>query len=143
MSRQTAIQTTNGNTIQTSNARPSSEQSNAWSYLPQIDVLEWNEEFTIVCDAPGLNAGEFNLTYENGHLHVHGPVASRYPQHVRFLRQEYGVGDFYRESPLGRLAEYVDVDRIGAEYDNGVLTIRLPKLAAAQPRKIDVKRRGE
>jgi HSP20 family protein len=139
MNRQTAIQASNTNTIQPAAAAPARPAQNAWSYLPQIDVLERTEAYSIVCDAPGLKADDFDLTYENGSLHVHGPVAQRYPENARFLRQEYGVGDYYREIPLGRLAEFVDVDRISAEYDNGVLTIRLPKLASAQARKIHVR----
>ena len=138
MSRQTAIQKTN-NTVQTTTSPAAPDQSNSWSYLPQIDVSEWSEEFTIVCDAPGLKANEFNITYENGQLIVHGPVSPRYPENVQFLRQEYGVGDFYREIPLGRLTELVDADGIGAEYALGVLTIHLPKLAMAKPRTIGVK----
>lgn len=139
MSRQTAIQTTTTNQIQTGSAAPARTSPNAWSYLPQIDVIEWSQEYTIVCDAPGLTPSDFELTFENGFLRVHGPVSQRYPENARFLRQEYGVGDFYREIPLGRLAEFVDGEHISAEYDRGVLTIHLPKLATAQAKRIHVK----
>jgi HSP20 family protein len=141
MSRQTAIQTTKSNEIQVNSpqAQPELGQPQGWSYLPAIDVLEWNEKYTIECDAPGLQVDQIELTFENGVLHLHAPVAQRYSPNARFLRQEYGVGDFDRTMPLGRLAEFVDSDKISATYEAGVLTIHLPKLAKAQGRKIQVR----
>lgn len=139
MTQSTAIQTTNTNTIQVNGQSSAPDTTERWSYLPPIDVLEWDSEFTIECDAPGLQAQDVSLTYEHGQLRLHAPVAPRCGQDVRFLSQEYGVGDFDRIIPLGRLAEFVDVDRITADYNNGVLTIRLPKLASAQARRVEVK----
>jgi HSP20 family protein len=138
MSQNTAIQTTNSNTVQ---VRPNTEpaQQETWSYIPPIDVLEWDQEYTIECDAPGLNAHEIDLSYEAGNLRLHGKVSPRYSQDVQFITQEYGVGNFDRVIALGRLAEFVDMDRLSAEYHDGVLTIHLRKLAAAQPRKVKVK----
>jgi HSP20 family protein len=140
MSRQTAIQTTSANDIQV----PSQPQNLAapveqpWSYLPAIDVIEAEHEYTIVCDAPGLVNDQISLTYEAGVLNLHGPVASRYPQPVKFLRQEYGVGDFDRSIPLGRLAGFIDRERMSARYECGVLSVHLPKLASARGRKVRV-----
>jgi HSP20 family protein len=51
------------------------------------------------------------------------------------LLQEYGVGDFYRTF---KVSEQIDSTRISAEYHDGVLTIHLPKVEAAKPRKISV-----
>lgn len=141
MSRQTAIQTTNANDIQvqTQPQNLPARVENSWSYVPAIDVIETDQEYTIVFDAPGLISDQISLTYEAGVLNLHGPVAPRYPQSVKFLRQEYGVGDFDRSIPLGRLAEFIDGDRISARYEYGVLSVYLPKLASAQGRKIRVK----
>jgi HSP20 family protein len=142
MSRQTAIQTTNSNEIQV-NSQPQNPQSQpqnqGWSYVPALDVIEWSDKYTIECDAPGLQVEQVELTFENGVLNLHAPVPQRYPQDCRVLRQEYGVGDFDRTIPLGRLAEFVDGDRISASYETGVLTIHLPKLASAKGRQIKVR----
>ncbi len=138
MSRSTAIQATSPAPV-SQNATTRAENRESWSYVPQVDVLEASQEFLLICDAPGLNAENVNLTFEAGVLHIDGRVAPRYPEGIQFLRQEYGVGDFYREITLGRLAEFVDGERIAANYADGVLTIHLPKLEAAKPRKIPVK----
>ena len=141
MSRQTAIQTTNANDIQVQ-AQPQSlpaRTEQPWSYLPAMDVTETEHEYTIVLDAPGLVSDQITLTYETGIINLHGPVAPRSPQNVKFLRQEYGVGDFDRSIPLGRLVEFIDGDRISARYELGVLQVHLPKLASVQGRKVRVK----
>lgn len=111
-----------------------------WSYVPAIDVYELSDAYVIECDAPGLQSDGIHLTFERNVLHLHGEVVQRLPQDASFLRQEYGIGDFDREIPLGRLAEFVDHNKAEAEYAHGVLTIRLPKLEVAQPRRIEVKR---
>ena len=52
-----------------------------------------------------------------------------------YLRQEYGVGDFYRTF---RVSEQIDASRISAQYAAGGLTLHLPKVEAVKPRKIKV-----
>ena len=135
MSRQNAIQTATTNDIQ---VHTQAQPPQAWSYLPVMDVIETENEYAIVLDAPGVVRDQVTLTYEAGVVHLHGPVAPRYPSNGKFLRQEYGVGDFDRTIPLGRLAEFVDGDRISAEYELGVVTVRMPKLAGSQPRQIRI-----
>jgi HSP20 family protein len=116
---------------------PADEQRSAWSYTPAMDVYELPDAYVIECDAPGVKAEGIELTYEAGVVHLHGEVPQRFTG-ATILRQEYGVGDFDREIPLGRLAEFVDGANATAEYAHGVLSVRLPKLAAAQPRRIEV-----
>jgi HSP20 family protein len=113
-------------------------QRSEWSYIPAIDVYEVADAYVIECDAPGLKPDGIELTYDSGVLRLHGEVPSRHEQ-ATFLRQEYGVGDFDREIPLGRLAEFVDGERAEAGYQHGVLTVWLPKLEVAKARRISVK----
>jgi len=51
------------------------------------------------------------------------------------VRQEYGVGDYRRSFQIG---EGFDGSQIAAAYRNGVLTVRIPRLAAVRPRTIPV-----
>lgn len=143
MTNPTAIQ--KSNSTSSTCCTPSSTTSDnrqdihSWSYVPAMDVWEREQEFVFEMDAPGLSAADTEVTFEKGVLHVHGPVASRFDQSTRFLRQEYGVGDFDREIPLGRLNELVDGNNAAADYRDGVLTIRLPKIERARAKKISVK----
>lgn len=123
----------------TAPARPAEQsQRSEWSYLPAIDVYEIADAYVIKCDAPGLKSEGIELTYDSGVLRLHGEVPGRHPENATFLRQEYGVGDFDREISLGRLAEFVDGERAEAAYQDGVLTIQLPKLEVVKPRRISV-----
>jgi HSP20 family molecular chaperone IbpA len=68
-------------------------------------------------------------------LSLHGAVAPR-ASTARVIRQEYGIGDYRRSLRLG---DGFDGARIDADYRQGVLTIRVPRLAAVLPRKVEVR----
>jgi HSP20 family molecular chaperone IbpA len=87
---------------------------------------------------PGVNRGELDVTLEKSVLTISGRVPQRIPGAARTLVQEYGVGDYQRQFNFGRLAEQVNRDAITAEYANGLLTVHLPKTAAAKPTKVNV-----
>lgn len=103
-------------------------------YRPNVDILEEQDELRLLADMPGVTADSIEIDFEEGVLTIQGKVAPRKVEGVSLL-QEYGVGDFYRTF---RVSEQVDASRIRAEYADGVLTVHLPKVEAAKPRKIEV-----
>jgi HSP20 family protein len=105
------------------------------TFTPPVDILENDQELVIHADMPGLKPDDIQLQFENGLLTVEGNVVDRYGDGTRLLHSEYGVGDFQRQF---RISEVIDPDAISADYADGVLTVRLPKVAAAQPRRIAV-----
>lgn len=104
-------------------------------YQPNVDILEKQDELLVVADLPGVKGSEIDIRFEDGELTIHGPAAMR-QEGVRYLLQEYGVGDFYRTF---RVSERIDASKISAEHKDGVLLLHLPKVEAAKPRKIKVK----
>jgi HSP20 family protein len=116
-------------------AEDAGEKSHLTTYSPRIDLTESDEQFTLWADLPGVTAEDLDIRFEDGVLKIHGPVKSRQGD-VDYLVQEYGVGDFHRQFTLG---EAVDVQRITAQLDEGVLSVGLPKRDAVKPRRIDVK----
>lgn len=107
-------------------------------YMP-ADVLENDAELKFSIDVPGLDPENLNVTVENSVLTVSGE---------RSWQREEGKpeGDYHLfERRYGRfersfaLPQRVDAEKIDATVDNGVLTIVLPKLEEARPRKIAVK----
>jgi HSP20 family protein len=52
--------------------------------------------------------------------------------------QEYGVGDYQRQFNFGRLGDLIDRDAMDASMHNGLLSVRLPKLAKAKSTKVNV-----
>ncbi|MBX7165314.1 MAG: Hsp20/alpha crystallin family protein [Pirellulales bacterium] len=91
-------------------------------------------QLQVVADMPGVRTEDIDIHFENGELTIHGKVQPR-QEGVNFLAEEFGVGDFYRSF---RVSEEIDGSRIAATYAAGVLTLTLPKVEAAKPRKIAV-----
>ena len=107
----------------------------AATYTPRFDIVETENELHLCGDLPGACKDGLDIRFENGLLEIRGKVQPRHTEH-EFVYGEYGIGDFYRGFTIG---EAVDVEKISAELNNGVLTLRLPKTEAAKPRKIAVK----
>ena len=103
--------------------------------LPAVDIVETDTELLLVADLPGVAPAEVDLHFENGELIVQGKRAT--PNHGgKMLAAEFREGDFYR---LFRVHESIDSTRIAAECKGGVLTVHLPKVEKAKPRKVLVK----
>jgi HSP20 family protein len=103
-------------------------------FRPRVDILESEQDLTLLADMPGTTADNIEIEFENGQLTIHGKVESRRAGEDYLLR-EYGVGHFMRTFKVG---ESIDVNQIKADYSNGVLRLTLPKSEAAKPRKVSV-----
>jgi HSP20 family protein len=104
-------------------------------YRPNVDIYELPEELVVLADVPGTSNDQIDINFEDGVLTIHAKVTQRQSGQGTYNRREYGVGDFYRTF---KVSEQIDASRIGAEYSAGVLTLHLPKIEAAKPRKIKV-----
>jgi HSP20 family protein len=104
-------------------------------FRPNVDIYELIDELVVRADMPGTTTDQIDIQFEDGSLTIHGRVPERQQSQGPFLRNEYGVGDFYRTF---RVSEQIDASRISAEYRDGVLTLHLPKTEAVKPRKIKV-----
>jgi HSP20 family protein len=103
-------------------------------FTPRVDIVETDKELLVFADVPGVRAEDVDLRFENGELLLHGRVHPREPS-PHTLVNEYEEGDYYR---VFTVHESIDASKIGAECKNGVLTVHLPKVEAAQPRQISV-----
>jgi HSP20 family protein len=106
-----------------------------WTYTPAADIWEKDDEMLVYADMPGVAPEDLDIQFENGELRIHGKVPPRHEK-IDFLYGEYGIGDFYRAFTIG---QSIDTNKIRAELRNGVMTLHLPKTAAAKPRRIKVK----
>lgn len=104
-------------------------------FSPRFDIVETDTHLTLYGDMPGVAKDCLDVRYENEQLIIHAKVLPR-NEDQRFVREEYGVGDYHRTFLVG---EAIDTEGITAELRNGVLTIQLPKSKALQPRRIDIK----
>ena len=109
-------------------------------WFPAMDSYETDNSFVIELDVPGVHPENVDISLDRNTLTIKGTrgatVNAQEKGEVRVFSSERLTGSFARAI---RLSEYVDGERIEARYSNGVLTVTIPKSAAAMPRKIAVK----
>ena len=99
-----------------------------------IDVWAEENSFTIQAYLPGVKPEEVKITMEGEELLIRG----RFPQsqeNVKFARSELFHGVFERRLRINRP---VNVESIAAVYENGVLTLSVPKVEEVKPKQIKV-----
>jgi HSP20 family protein len=102
-----------------------------------IDVYETDAAYTIVAALPGVNADKIDVRLHDGTLSIATEIPqTALPENARFLAQERGFGLVRRSVHLGGR---VNQDRVEATYENGLLTLVVPKSEEAQPKMIPVK----
>lgn len=107
----------------------------AWQ--PQSDVEETAGYFVIRTDIPGVDPDKVSVNLDDGVLTIAGSRESQSEDESRgFRRLERSFGSFERRF---RLPEAADEEAIEADFANGVLTVKINKKAAKQPRQIEVK----
>jgi HSP20 family protein len=118
-------------------ARRTSEESLAMgNFVPPVDVYEDEHAITLKMEVPGIDQKDIDVRVENNVLTVHGErKLEKDEKEENFHRVERRYGSFTRSFTLPNT---VDTDNVNADYDNGVLKIRLAKRAEAKPKQIKV-----
>ena len=104
--------------------------------LPQVDVFENKDGILLIADMPGVPKDKLELRVENDTLLIEGEIAPDTPEGMEAVYAEVRLARYRRAFSLS--AE-LDTSRIDAQLRDGVLNLRIPKHAHAQPRKIEVK----
>jgi HSP20 family protein len=100
-----------------------------------MDAYRDDNTFVVHLDLPGVDADSIDLTVEQNVLNVHAERKPPVGEGAERVVAERSYGVFHRQLFLG---DTLDVDRLSADYDAGVLTLRIPVAEKAQPRKISV-----
>ncbi len=103
--------------------------------LPRCDVLEDSQGITLLADLPGVSRERLELKVDGDNLTIEGVVSTAMPQQMEATYVEVRVPRYRRAFTLSR---ELDSEKIEANLADGVLTLRIPKKAHAQPRKIAV-----
>ena len=103
-------------------------------FSPVVDIWETDEGLRLVADLPGVAPEDLAVDLSGGSLTISGRVAPP-PAGRKAILTEYEVGNFYRRFSL---SEGLDQGGITAALKDGVLKLTLPRLAPAQPRKIEI-----
>ena len=115
-------------------------RARAQLWLPAMDLYETEDAFVIAADLPGIHLENVDIQFDRGSLTISGTRAATLPAsdktQLRVFNAERATGSFSRSV---RLPEHVDAEKISATFADGVLTVKVPKAAAALPRKIQVR----
>jgi HSP20 family protein len=107
-------------------------------WIPSVDINEFEEQFQLYVDVPGVDPKAVEITLETGVLTISGERFAQAPkegQKVVRQRAERGTGRFYRRFIL---PDSVDAEKVKATDRHGVLEITIPKKAKAMPKRIKV-----
>jgi len=105
-------------------------------WRPRMDLIETEDAYRLHLDMPGMSTDDLKISYQDNELVVSGErESSRTNEDEEFVRVERSFGHFRRAFTLPRT---VDADNISATYDNGVLTVTVPKTEAVKPRQIEI-----
>ncbi len=100
------------------------------AWMPPADVLETDEAYIVRLEIAGMNEEDFEVTYQNGILAIRGTRAEPATPVRHYHQAQIRYGEFFTAV---RFRDALDEDHIEAEYENGFLTIWLPKRTAGRP----------
>lgn len=103
-------------------------------YLP-LDIRQTETEFVLEASVPGFNPDEIEVVSEQGTLTIRGERKTETRPEGRYLRRERRQLSFFRQLAL---PQDVRDSEISAQFVNGVLTLRIPRVEAAGARRIKI-----
>lgn len=114
-----------------------SESASAAMWVPPVDIHESEDAYTLVADLPGLKKEDLTVSIVEDRVTIKGS-RKREEKHEEkgYRRYERAEGSFERSF---RINGGVDAAKVEATFENGVLTIRLPKPEETKPRQVEVK----
>jgi HSP20 family protein len=116
--------------------RTGSQESNLTTWAPAVDIFENEHELVVKADLPDIDPKELDIRVENNVLTIRGERKfEREVKEENYLRVERAYGSFARSFTL---ANTVNAEAIHADYQNGVLTLHVPKREEAKPKQIKV-----
>lgn len=106
------------------------------TYAPRTDIFETEQALVLVADMPGVMQDDLDVTLERRELTIRGRTADYEPEGYSPVYREYESGDYERTFVL---SDEIDAEKIEAQLKDGVLRLTLPKAAAAQAKRIQVR----
>jgi HSP20 family protein len=111
------------------------------SFAPPVDIYEDEHDITLKLEVPGIDEKDIDVRIDNNTLTVHGErKIEKEEKEENFRRVERQYGSFARSFTL---PSSVDPEQVSADYNQGVLKIKLTKKAEAKAKQIQVNVGGE
>ena len=104
-------------------------------FQPRYYVDQSKDDTLVQVELPGVSKDELNLTVENKEMLIEGSASYRLPESWKILHRESKARAYRLRLRIG---DQVDQAAIKAQLSDGVLTVTLPKAAAAKPKKVEI-----
>jgi HSP20 family protein len=109
-------------------------------WVPAMDLVESDDHFVLKADLPGLAEEDVSIEIRDNTLTISGERKAEHEKRERgWYRVERSTGAFSRSLSL---PEGVDPDAVSAEFDKGVLEVRIPKPEQKKPRRVQIRAGG-
>ena len=105
-----------------------------------MDLYREGDHYVLNADMPGIDPGSVDIDVDGALLTIRAERTMANHENVKWITRERLAGSFLRQLNLG---QGIDVEKISAQYANGVLSVTIPVSASAMPRKIQVKSMAE
>ena len=106
-------------------------------YAPAMDVRETDDAYIVEADVPGMKKDDVHIEVADNVLTIKGERKDeKQEKDKNYHRVEHSFGSFTRSVAL---PAGFDAGKVTANFDNGVLTVTLPKREETKPRRIEVK----
>ncbi|RUM90519.1 MAG: Hsp20/alpha crystallin family protein [Thermodesulfatator sp.] len=126
---------TNEMAVKTENRPVQDQKRQPVVMTPPVDIYETEEGILLLADMPGVPKENLDVHVDKNQLTIKGKIGDIVPKDINPLYVEFNGKAFEREFTLG---PDVDVSKIEASMNAGVLKIFLPKSEEVRPRKIEV-----
>lgn len=103
--------------------------------LMPVDLFRDGDQYVLSADLPGIDPGSVDLDVDGQLLTIRAERRAPASEQVKWLAHERPYGTYMRQFTLG---DGVDVEKITANYEHGVLSVIVPMAERAKPRKIQV-----
>jgi HSP20 family protein len=105
-------------------------------WIPAMDLVETDDDFVLRADLPGLSENDVKIELEDNVLTISGERKAEHEERKEgYYRVERASGSFVRSLTL---PEGVDPDSVKANFERGVLEVRIPKPEERKPRKVAI-----
>lgn len=111
-------------------------RDNHLTLMPWVDVFENEDSIVLLADLPGVSKEKLELRIENDLLQIEGEISAETPEQIEAIYAEVRAPRYSRTFSL---SSELDTGNIDAQLHHGVLHLRIPKHAHAQPRRIEIK----
>ena len=116
--------------------KPEDNSRSTATLMPRVDVSEDQTGITLLADLPGVPRDALQVRVDNDSLTIEGEIRQELPEGLNPVYAEVQVARYKR---VFTLSPELDSGAITAALKDGVLNLRIPKQAHAQPRRIEVK----